>query len=126
MNKNNISDNITFKSAVEVADKELKQERLSTGSKNIDYLLDGGLECGAITQFYGASKVGKTHLCHLLCVVLPPYYKAIYIDTQDGFSSMKIKSIAQARGLNLSKILKNTTVAKSRHYKRAKTMHRIR
>ena len=112
MNKNEFSDNIIFKSAVEVADKELKQERLSTGSKNIDYLLGGGLEFGAITQFYGASMVGKTHLCHLLCVVLPPHYKAIYIDTQDGFSSMKIKSIARTRELNPSKILEKTTVAK--------------
>lgn len=110
--KDATSDTVTFKSPVEVADKDQKQERLSTGSKNIDFLLDGGLECGAITQFYGASKVGKTHLCHLLCVVLPPYYRAIYIDTQDGFSTIKIKSITQARGLNLSKILKNTTVAK--------------
>src|SRR6185437_7483389 len=110
--KDIISDTITFKSAVEVADKDQKQERLSTGSKNIDCLLDGGLECGAITQFYGASKVGKTHLCHLLCSVLPPYYRAIYIDTQDGFSTLKIKSIAHARGLNLSKILENTAVAK--------------
>ncbi len=91
---------------------EVKQERLLTGSKNIDLLLDGGLECGAITQFYGASKVGKTHLCHLLCVVLPLQYRAIYIDTQDGFSTKKIESNAQARGLNLSKILENIIVVK--------------
>ena len=110
--KDTISDTVTFKSAVEVADNDQKQERLSTGSKNIDCLLDGGLECGAITQFYGASKVGKTHLCHLLCVVLPPYYRVIYINTQDGFSTIKIKSLAQARGLDASKILENTSVAK--------------
>lgn len=38
--------------------------------------------------------------------------RAIYIDAQDGFSTMKIKSIAQARGLNLSKILENIIVVK--------------
>jgi RecA/RadA recombinase len=74
--------------------------------------LDGGLENGAITQFYGASKVGKTHLCHLLCAVLPLHCKVIYIDTEDGFSSTKIRYIAQARGLSLGEILRNTTVAK--------------
>ena len=75
--------------------------------------MDGGLECGAITQFYGASKVGKTHLCHLLCAVLPPHFKAVYIDTQDGFSPKKIKSIADARGLNCDKIMENILVAKA-------------
>src|SRR5215467_4078124 len=95
-----LSDNTIFRSATEIADQELKQERLSTGSKNIDLLLDGGLECKAITQFYGASNVGKTHLCHLLCTVISSHYKSLYIDTQDGFSTMKIKSIAQARGLD--------------------------
>lgn len=112
VNKNEFSDNIIFRSAVEVGDKEQNKERLSTGSKNIDFLLDGGLESGSITQFYGASKVGKTHLCHLLCVVLPLHYKVNYIDTEDGFSATKIKSIAQTRGLNSDKIMENILVAK--------------
>jgi RecA/RadA recombinase len=112
INKEKSSD-IIFKSAAKVSVEEQKRERLSTGSKNIDFLLDGGLECGAITQFYGASKVGKTHLSHSLCAVLPLHYSSIYIDTQGGFSSMKIKSIAQTRGLNSSKILENITVAKA-------------
>lgn len=112
VSKDEFVDNTIFRSATEIADEKLKQERIPTGSENIDILLDGGLECGAITQFYGASKVGKTHLCHLLCVVLPPHYKVIYIDTQDGFSTKKIESIAWARGLNPGKILENTLIAK--------------
>jgi len=113
VNKEDFSDSVTFKSAAEVADKELRQKRISTGSKNIDFLLDGGLECGAITQFYGASMVGKTHLCHLLCAVLPQQYKAIYIDTQDGFSPTKIKFMAEVRELNSDKILENIIIAKA-------------
>jgi RecA/RadA recombinase len=101
------SSDIIFKSAAEIADKDRKQERLSTGSENLNLLLDGGLQCGAITQFYGESKVGKTHLCHQLCAVLPLHYKIMYIDTEDGFSTAKIKSVAEARGLNCDKILKN-------------------
>ena len=76
--------NNVLKSADEFSHQQGKQ-RLSTGSKNLDDLLGAGLETGAITQFYGASNTGKTHLCHLLCVVLPSPYKAIYIDTEGGF-----------------------------------------
>jgi DNA repair protein RadA len=86
------------------------KERLSTGSKNLDDLLSGGLETGAITQFYGASNTGKTHLCHLLCVVLPSTYQAIYIDTEGGFREQKVESIATARGLDWTNILSNIQV----------------
>jgi DNA repair protein RadA len=86
------------------------RKRLSTGSKNLDDLLSGGLETGAITQFYGASNTGKTHLCHLLCVVLPSPYQAIYIDTEGSFREQKIESIATARGLDWTNILSNIQV----------------
>ena len=53
---------------------------------------------------------GKTHLCHLLCVVLPSPYQAIYIDTEGGFREEKIQSIATARGLDWTNILPNIQV----------------
>jgi len=28
----------------------------------------GGIETGSVTEVYGESKVGKTQLCHTLCV----------------------------------------------------------
>jgi DNA repair protein RadA len=101
--------NNVFKSADEFTHQQGK-ERLSTGSKNLDDLLSGGLETGAITQFYGASNTGKTHLCHLLCVVLPSPYQAIYIDTEGGFREERIQSIATARRLDWTNILPNIQV----------------
>ena len=86
------------------------KERLSTGSKNLDDLLSGGIETGAITQFYGASNTGKTHLCHLLCVVLPSSYQTIYIDTEGSFREERIQSIATARGSDWTNILPNIQV----------------
>jgi DNA repair protein RadA len=65
------------------------------------------LELGAITQFYGISGMGKTHLCHLICVVLPPSIQAVYIDTEGTFREEKIKSIAKARRLNWENALSN-------------------
>jgi len=82
------------------AASKLANERLTTGSQNVDYLLAGGLEYGAITQFYGGPGMGKTHLCHLLCVVLPSSFQVVYIDTERTFSERKIESIAKARGLS--------------------------
>ena len=101
--------NNVFRSADEFTHQQGK-ERLSTGSKNLDDLLGAGLETGAITQFYGASNTGKTHLCHLLCVVLPSPYQAIYIDTEGGFREERIESIATARGLDHTNILPNIQV----------------
>ena len=49
------------------SDQYIKSERISTSSKNLDDLLSGGLETGGITQFFGESNCGKSHLCHLLC-----------------------------------------------------------
>jgi len=47
------------------------RERFTTGSKNIDNILGGGIETGAITQFYGEAGSGKSQLCYTTCVLLP-------------------------------------------------------
>jgi DNA repair protein RadA len=99
-----------FKTGIKLSQEQQSRERISTSSKNLDDLLSGGLETGEITQFYGESNTGKTHLCHLLCVVLPPPYQAIYIDTGGTFREERIKSIAKARGLYGSNILSTITV----------------
>jgi len=89
-----------------------KGERLTTGSKNLDALLGGGIETGAITQFYGPPGSGKTQLCCTICVTLPSQYNAIYIETESKFRPERIESIAKARGLDHTKILQNVQVAK--------------
>jgi DNA repair protein RAD51 len=42
--------------------------QLSTGSKELDKLLEGGIETGSITEIFGEFRTGKTQLCHQLCV----------------------------------------------------------
>jgi DNA repair protein RadA len=88
----------------------LQRERLSTGSENLNDLLSGGLETGGITQIYGESNSKKSHLCHLLCTVLPVPYQAIYIDTEGKFRTEKIETMAKDRGLDLLSTLANITV----------------
>lgn len=94
---------------------EQGRERISTSSKHLDHLLSGGLEVGEITQFYGGPATGKSHLCHTLCVVLPSQYQAIYIDTERGFRQDKIKSIAEARGLDWNTIHQNIHLAQPKN-----------
>lgn len=42
---------------------------ITTGSKNLDQLLGGGIETGAITELFGEFRTGKTQLCHTLAVI---------------------------------------------------------
>jgi DNA repair protein RadA len=102
-----LSNSSFFRSAADAGQQQRRKERLPTGSKHLDDLLSGGLETGEITQFYGPPNSGKTHLCHLLCVVLPSSYQDIYIDTEGTFRIEKIESIAKTRGLDPTNILRN-------------------
>jgi len=67
--------------------------RLSSGCKEIDTLLGGGIEHGVITEIYGAAGTGKTTLCILFiknCIL--GNKKVIYIDTE-GISFERIEQI---------------------------------
>src|SRR5918996_5137061 len=80
--------------------KQIK--RISTGSKNLDDLLLGGIETHAITEFYGAPGSGKTQICHTLAVMAAQNEKnekVIYIDTEGKFRPERLVTIACSRGL---------------------------
>jgi DNA repair protein RadA len=92
-------------------------ERISTGSKNIDYLLYGGVETRAVTEFYGAPGSGKTVLCHTMSVLVPQdksdagvCAKSIYIDTEGTFRTERIAVIAKTRGFDLRKTVDNIII----------------
>jgi DNA repair protein RAD51 len=80
---------------------------LSTGAKELDKLLGGGMETGSITELFGEFRTGKTQLCHTLCVTcqLPLSAgggegKALYIDTEGTFRPERLVQIAERFGLN--------------------------
>jgi len=41
---------------------------ITTGSKNLDLLLGGGIETGSITEIFGEFRTGKSQICHQLAV----------------------------------------------------------
>ena len=80
---------------------------LTTGSKELDKLLEGGIETGSLTEVFGEFRTGKTQLCHTLCVAcqLPldaggGEGKAMYIDTEGTFRPQRLTAIAERFGLN--------------------------
>jgi DNA repair protein RadA len=106
------------------ADELLKMRqnvlRLTTGSKALDRLLDGGLETQTITEFYGEYGSGKSQICHQLCVnvQLPPEKGglnggALYIDTENTFRTERIVQMAQHLGLDHKEAVRNIIYAEA-------------
>jgi len=88
--------------------------RLSTGSKTINELLGGGLETQTITEFYGQYGVGKSILCHQLCVnVQRPIDQggldggALYIDTEQTFRPEWIVRMSNHLGMDPNAAARN-------------------
>lgn len=59
---------IGFTTAAEYHLKRSEIIQLTTGSKELDRLLGGGIETGSITEIFGEFRTGKTQLCHTLAV----------------------------------------------------------
>jgi RecA/RadA recombinase/intein/homing endonuclease len=106
------------------ADKVLERRRtvgwITTGSKQLDSLLGGGIETRAVTEVFGEFGSGKSQLGHQLCVnvQLPPEQgglngKAIFIDTENTFRPERILSMAAGAELDPQEALRNILVARS-------------
>jgi len=93
---------------------------ISTGSKELDKLLEGGIETGSITEIFGEFRTGKTQLCHHLCVTCQlgvlqkgAEGKALYVDTEGTFRPERLLAIAERYGLNGEDVLENVAYARA-------------
>jgi DNA repair protein RadA len=57
-----------FSTADQVLERRKSLVRFTTGSKNLDDFLKGGVESQAITELSGEFGSGKSQICHTLCV----------------------------------------------------------
>ena len=103
-----------FKTALELKKERMNLPKITTGSRNLDNLLGGGIEVKTITEFFGEYGTGKTQICHQLAVnvQLPPERgglnkKAVYIDTEGTFRWERIEAMARALGLDPDKVMEN-------------------
>ena len=97
-----------------------KLERISTGTKALDELFNGGICVKATTEIYGEFGCGKTQMCltQAVRVQLPKEKgglggKCIWIDSEGTFESDRIKQIATSLGIDPEEALENIIVAKA-------------
>jgi len=111
---------IKFMKASEYLEKRKQVGFLTTGCKALDDLLMGGIETQAMTELVGEYGVGKTQLCHQLCVTVQlPKDKgglagsALYVDTEGTFRPERILQIADRFRLDGKKVLDNIIYARA-------------
>jgi DNA repair protein RadA len=109
-----------FESGLEYLEKRKLVGKLTTGSKELDNLIGGGVETQAITELFGKFGSGKTQIAHQLAVnVQLPVEKggmeggAVYIDTENTFRPERIQDMAKAAKLDPDEVLKNIQVARA-------------
>jgi DNA repair protein RadA len=112
--------NVDFVPAKEVWERRQGQIRISTGSKNLDMLLAGGIETQALTELIGEYGTGKTQICLTLTVRVQASREqgglggnALFIDTEGTFSTERLYQIATALGLDPEQTLENVLVARA-------------
>ena len=109
-----------FQSATEVHARRAELVHITTGSKNLDALLGGGIETGAITELFGEFRTGKSQICHTLAVTcqLPVDMgggegKCLYIDTEGTFRPVRLLAVAERLGLSGEEVLDNVAYARA-------------
>ncbi len=111
---------IGFETADKILQRKSSALKISTGSKNLDKLLGGGIETQGITEVYGQFASGKSQLGFQLAVnvQLPPEKgglgkNCLFIDTENTFSPNRIVQVAKALKFDTEKALKNIFVARA-------------
>ena len=107
-----------FSTADQVLERRKSLVRFTTGSKNLDDFLKGGVESQAITELAGEFGSGKSQICHTLCVTAAAnnnrgsINSIIVVDTENTFRPERVHQIAEASGLDSEEIMKKVFVCK--------------
>ncbi|KTW27571.1 DNA repair protein rhp51 [Pneumocystis jirovecii RU7] len=109
-----------FTTATEFHQRRSELISITTGSKQLDTLLAGGIETGSITEIFGEFRTGKSQICHTLAVTcqLPIDMgggegKCLYIDTEGTFRPTRLLAVADRYGLNGEEVLDNVAYARA-------------
>lgn len=93
---------------------------ISTGSRELDRLLAGGIETGSLTEVFGEFRTGKSQLCHTLCVTCQRPLdqggaegRALFVDTEGTFRAQKLVAIAERFNMNPEEVLDNVICARA-------------
>jgi DNA repair protein RadA len=109
-----------FETGEQILERRKDVTKLSTGSKNLDNLLGGGLETQSITEFFGEFGSGKTQIMHQLAVnCTRPIEEGgfnsdvLIIDTENTFRPERIIQMSKFRGADPDEVLKRIHVARA-------------
>ncbi len=109
-----------FESADILAEKRKLVGRITTGSKELDTLIGGGIETQSITEVYGKMASGKSQWCFQTSVTvqLPKEQGGLeggclYIDSENSFRPERVIQVAKKLGLDVETVLQNIHVARA-------------
>ena len=109
-----------FTTATEMHARRSELISITTGSKQLDTLLGGGIETGSITEIFGEFRTGKSQICHTLAVTCQLPFdmgggegKCLYIDTEGTFRPVRLLSVANRYGLEGEEVLDNVAYARA-------------
>ncbi|MCL4444882.1 MAG: DNA repair and recombination protein RadA [Thermoplasmataceae archaeon] len=109
-----------FESGEEIMKRRQLVKKLTSGSKNLDDLIGGGLETQSITEFFGEFGSGKTQIMQQLAVnaTMPEEMggfnsDVLMIDTENTFRPERIIQMAKAKGLDPDETLRRIQVARA-------------
>jgi DNA repair protein RadB len=103
-------------------------DKISAGNYDMNVWLAGGYDKGIITTFYGGPGSGKTNFCIIAAVSQAKKgNKVIFIDTEGGFSSERVKQLYLSKSTNgvdeklsIDQVLSNILVLKPTNFKEQK------
>jgi DNA repair protein RadA len=109
-----------FESADQLAEKRKLVGRITTGSKELDSLIGGGIETQSITEIYGKMAAGKSQWAFQTAVTVQlPLEQGglegacLYIDSENSFRPERVIQVAKRFGLDVDNTLKNIFVARA-------------
>ncbi|KAL9621609.1 MAG: hypothetical protein Q9160_004001 [Pyrenula sp. 1 TL-2023] len=109
-----------FTTATEMHARRSELISITTGSKQLDTLLAGGVETGSITEIFGEFRTGKSQICHTLAVTCQLPFdmgggegKCLYIDTEGTFRPVRLLAVANRYGLSGEEVLDNIAYARA-------------
>jgi len=110
----------SFITADELHKLKKDHPRCSTGSKELDRILGGGIETGILTELIGPFSGGKTQICMTLAVLAQRPIEeggfgrgVVVIDTEGTFETTRVIQIAEQRGYDSGEVLNGILVARA-------------
>jgi len=109
-----------FVPALEILDMRQNMIKCTTGSQELDRILGGGIETGAITELIGEFGSGKTQICFTLAVTSQQPVEeggfggnVCVIDTEGTFMPERVMQIAEEKGIDSTKTLVGILIARA-------------